>query len=133
MGDFLQISKMAVEKGGSDREEVRVTRVVNLDNTPRILTGPNLATTNLNHIFGANNCKGHKTSELGILLDGVLIVLFDIVREVVHGDAVVLDILHHKLLRFGQFGGGKRIGTANDGNHIASGCEALHELDIEFS
>ena len=39
--------------------------------------------------------KGYRTySELGIVFDRVLVILLDVVREVVDGDTVVLDILH---------------------------------------
>ena len=37
MGDLLEISKMRVEEGGADSEEVGVARVVDLDDTPWVL------------------------------------------------------------------------------------------------
>lgn len=98
MGDFLQVGKMAVQQGGSNGEEVRVARVVNLHNTPWILTGPNCAATDLNSILRSDDSEWHKTSKLGVLLNRVLVVLFDIIREVVDRDAVVLDVLHDQLL-----------------------------------
>lgn len=133
MGDFLEISQMAVQKSRSDGEEVRVTRVVNLDNTPRVLASANLAAANLNNILRADNGERHEAAELSVFLDGIFIVLLDIVGEVVYGDTVVLDVLHDELLRLGQLGGGQGIGTANDGDDVASGSEALHELNVELS
>lgn len=86
---------MAVQQGGPNGEEVGMARVVNLHNAPWVLAGAHLATTNLNSVLGTNNGEGHQTPELSVFLDRVLVVLFNIVREVVDGDAVVLDILHN--------------------------------------
>lgn len=85
---------MAVQQGGSNGKEVRVARVVNLDNTPGVLTGAHLAATNLDSLLGADNGKRHEASQFGVLLDRILVILLNIVREVVDGDAVVLDVLH---------------------------------------
>ena len=63
----------------------------------------------------------------------VLIVLLDVVREVVHGDTVVLNILHDELLRLGEFGRGEGVGAANDRDDVDAGSETLHQLDIEFA
>lgn len=133
MGDFLQVSKVAVEKSGPDSQEIGVTRVVNLDDTPRVLAGANLATSDLDDVFRSDNSEWHKTSELGVLLHCVLIVLLNIVWKVVNGNAVVFDILHHKLLRLCEFGGSKRVGPANNGDDVDPGGKALHELDIKLA
>ena len=37
MGDFFEIGKMAVQKGGTDGEEVAVARVVDFDCAPWVL------------------------------------------------------------------------------------------------
>lgn len=107
MGDLLQVGKMAVQQCGSNGEEVRVARVVNLHNTPWVLAGPNCAATDLNSILRPDNSEWHEASKLGVLLDRVLVVLFDIVGEVVDRDTVVLDVLHDQLLRFGKLTGGQ--------------------------
>lgn len=133
MGDFLQIGKMAVEKSGSNGEEIGVTRVVDLNNTPGILTSSDFATSNLDDLLRANDSKRHEASELSVLLNGILVVLLNIVREVVDRDSVVLDILHDELLRLSEFGGGERIGAANDGNNVNTRSKALHQFDIEFT
>lgn len=133
MGDFLQVGKMAVEQGGSNGEEVRVARVVNLNNTPWVLAGPNCAATDLNDILRSDNSERHKTSKLGVFLDRVLVVLFDIVREVVDRDTVMLDVLHDQLLRLGQLAGGKRVRATNDGDDVDARRQALHQLDIQLA
>lgn len=133
VGNFLEVCQVTVEESGSNSEEVRVARVVNLDYTPWVLASANLAATNLNNILRADNGEGHEPSELSVLLDGVFVVFLDIVGEVVDRDTVVLDILHNQFFRLGQFGGGQGISAANDGNDVASGSKALHELNVEFS
>ncbi|KAI6748223.1 hypothetical protein HG531_008765 [Fusarium graminearum] len=105
MGDFLQISQVAVEQRRSNSEEIGVTWVVNLNNTPRVVTGANLTATNLNNILRSDNSKGHKATKLSVLLNSVLVILLNIVGEVVDGNAVVLDILHNKLLGLGKLSG----------------------------
>lgn len=133
MSNFLKVCEMAVKKSAADGQEVRVTGVLNVHDTPRILPGPHLLAVNLNEVLGANNGKRHQTTKLSILLHGVLVVLLDIVGEVVHGNAVVLNILHDKLLGFGQFGRGERVGLADDGDDVDTGRKALHQFDVQLT
>lgn len=124
---------MAVQQCGSNGEEVRVTRVVNLHNTPWVLTGPDCAATDLNSVLRTDNSEWHEASKLGVLLNRVLVVLFDIVREVVDRDTVVLDVLHDQLLRLGQLTRGQGVCAANDGDDVHTRREALHQLDIQLT
>lgn len=133
MGDLLQVGKMAVQQCGSNGEEVRVARVINLHNTPWVLTGPDCAATDLNCILRPDNSEWHEASKLGVLLDRVLVVLFDIVREVVDRDAVVLDVLHDQLLRLGQLAGGQGVCATDDGDDVDARRQALHQLDIQLA
>ena len=133
MGDLLQVGKVAVQQCGSNGEEVRVARVVNLHNTPWVLTGPNCAATDLNSILRTDNSEGHEASKFGVLLDGVLIVLFDVVGEVVHRNTVVFDILHDQLLRFGQLTGGQGVRATDDGDDVDARRQTLHQLDIQLT
>jgi hypothetical protein len=133
MDDLLEISQMAVKKGGTDGQEVRVTWVIDLNNTPWVLARANLAASDLNDVLGTNNGEWHESSQLSVLLDGILIVLLDVVGEVVDGDAVVLDILHNKLLGLGELGGSQGVGATDDGDNVDTRGEALHQLDVEFS
>lgn len=133
MGDLLQVGQMAVQEGGSNGEKVGVARIINLHNAPWVLARADFATTNLNSVLGANNSKRHQTPEFSVFLDSVLVVLFDIIREVVDRDAVVLDILHDQLLRLGELGGGQGVGATDDGNDVDAGSQALHQLDIQLA
>lgn len=133
MGDLLQIGQMAVKESTADSEEVRVPRVLNLDHTPWVLTGADLAVVNLNEIFRADDGERHQATKLSVLLNGILIILLNIIREVVDGDAVVFNILHNQLLRLGQFCGGKGVGLSNDGNDVNTGRQALHQFDVELT
>jgi hypothetical protein len=110
-----------------------VARVVDLDDAPWVLAGSYAAAVDLDDVLGSYYGKGHESTELGVLFDCVLVILLNVVREVVDRDAVVLDILHNKLLRLGQLGGCERIGLANDRDNIDTGREALHELDVELA
>ena len=126
VGDLLEVRQVAVEKCRADGEEVRVTRVVDLHHAPRVLAGADLAAANLHHVLGADNSEGHEASKLRVLLDRVLVVLLDVVREVVHGDPVVLDVLHNQFLGLGKLARRQRVGAADDGYHVDTGGKALH-------
>ena len=78
-----------------------MARVVDFDETPWVLAGSYVAAVDFDDVLGSYYGKGHESTQLGILLDCVFIVLLNVVREVVNGNAVVLDVLHDKLLRFG--------------------------------
>ena len=39
VGNFLQVREVGVQQCGADGEEVRVARVVDFDNTPRVCAG----------------------------------------------------------------------------------------------
>lgn len=133
MGDFLQVGKMAVQQRGSNGEEVRVARVVNLHNTPWVLASPNCAATDLNSILRTDDSEWHEASKLGVLLDRVLVILFNIVGEVVDRNTIVLDVLHDQLLRLGQLTGGQGVRASDDGNDVHTGRQALHQLDVQLT
>lgn len=133
MSDLLQIGKMAVQQGRSNGEEVGVARVVDLHDAPWVLTGADRATANLDSLLGSDNSEWHETSKLSVLLDRVLVVLLNIVWEVVDRNAVVLDVLHHQLLRLGKLGRGQGVCAANDGDDVDTGRQTLHQLDIQLT
>ena len=133
MGDFLEIGEMAVEEGGSDGEEVGVAGIVNLDNTPGVLAGTDGSAADLDNILRSDDSEWHEASKFGVLLDGVLVVLLNIVGEVIDGDSVVLDILHDKLLGLGKLVWGERVGAADNGDNVDTGGKALHQLNIELT
>lgn len=133
MGDLLQICQVAVKQSAADGEEVRVSRVLDLHKTPRVLSRSDLLTTDLQDILGTDNGERHQSPQLRVLFHSVLVVLFNVVREVVDGDAVVLNVLHHQLLRLGQLSRGEGIGLSNDGDNVDAGREALHQFDIQFA
>lgn len=133
MRDLLQIGEMAMQQGTPNSQEIRVSRVVNLHHAPRILPRAHTATSDLHDLVGADDGKGHQATEFGVLLDGVLVILFDVVGEVVDGDTVVLDVFHDEFLGFGEFGRGERVGFADDGDDVYAGGEAFHQLDVEFT
>ncbi len=133
VSNLLQVSQMAVEKGGADGEEVRVARVVDLDDAPGVLASSDLAATDLNDILGSDDGERHEATELGILLDGVLVILLDVVGEVVDRDAVVLDVLHDELLGLGELGRSEGISTADNWDDVHARRQALHELDVQLA
>jgi hypothetical protein len=124
---------MAVEEGGSDGQEVGMARVVDLNDTPGILTSSNLAATDLDVVLGSDNSEGHETSQFGILLHSILVVLLNIVREVVDWNPVVLNVLHDQLLGLGQLSGRQRICSSYNRDNVDTGGQSLHQLDIKLA
>lgn len=133
MSDLLQITQVAVEKSTADSEEVGMARVLDLDNTPWVLARAHLTVIDCHKVIGSNNGERHKTTQLSVLLDGIFIILLNVVGEVVDGNTVVLDVLHDQLLGLSQFGGSERVGLSDDGDNVDTGGEALHQFDIEFT
>lgn len=124
---------MAVQQSGSNSEEVRVTGVVNLHDSPWVLASADLAAADLDGLLRANDGERHQATELGVLLHSILIVLLNVVGKVVDGNAVMFDVLHHQLLRLGEFGGCQRVRATNHGNDVNTGSKALHQLDVQFT
>ena len=110
-----------MEQSTPNGEEVAVSGIVDLNNAPRVLTCPDLATANVDDVLGADNGKGHQAAQLGVLFDGVLVILFNVVWEVVDRDAVVLNVLHDQLLGLGQLGGRQCVRLANHWNDVDPG------------
>lgn len=133
MGDLLQICEMAVKQSASDSQEVGVSGILNLHNTPGILPGPHFPSINLNEIFRADNREWHKPTQLSVLFDCVFIILLNIVGEIVHRDAIVLNILHDELLGLGEFGRGEGIGFSDNGDDIDTRRKTFHQFDIQLA
>lgn len=110
-----------------------MSRIVNLDDTPRVLSGADTAATDLDDFFGADYGERHQAAEFGVFFDGVLVIFFDVVGEVVDGNAVVFDVFHYELLGLGELSGGEGVGFADDGNDIDTGGKTSHEFDVEFA
>src|SRR5215469_2582252 len=98
MSNFLQIGKMAMEECTSDGKKVGVTGIVHLHDTPGILSSPDLLAVYLDYVLGANDGKWHEAPQFRILLHGIFIILLNIIREVVDGNTVVLNVFHDQLL-----------------------------------
>jgi hypothetical protein len=133
VSNFLEVREVAVEKSASDGKEIGVTRVLDLDNTPGVLPGANLLSTDFQNFFRTNDGKWHKTTEFCILFNGVLVIFFDVVWEVVNGDAIVLNVLHNELLGLGQFSRSEGISLADDGDDIDTWRQSLHQFNVKFS
>ena len=96
--DFLEISKMAVEKRASHSQEVRVAGVINLNNAPGVLPSTHPPAVDLDDLLRPDNGERHEAAKLGVLLNRIFIILFNIIREIVNRDAVMFNVLHDELL-----------------------------------
>lgn len=90
----LKLGEMRVEQRAAEAAEVAVLGVVDLNDAPRVDARADELAVNLDLVLGADDGEGHESAEFGVVGDGVLVVLLDVVREVVDGDVVVLNVLH---------------------------------------
>lgn len=93
--------------------EVRVLRIVNLNDAPWVYSGTDGLSVYLDLLFRADNGERHHSLEdagcqlftsttsrdstyaqFTVILNCILIIFLDVVGEVVDGDIVVVDILH---------------------------------------
>lgn len=107
--------------------------IINLDDTPRVLSGAYTATTDLDDFFGADDGERHQAAEFGVFFDGVLVIFFDVVGEVIDGNAVMFDVFHDELLGLGELSGGEGVGFADDGDDVDTGGQTSHKFDVEFA
>lgn len=68
--------------------------VINLGDTPRVDASSDGLAVDLNLFLGSNDSKRHERAQFTVVLDGLLIVLLNIVREIVNRDVVVFNVLH---------------------------------------
>lgn len=133
MRDFLQIGQMAMQERAPNGQEIRMPRVIDLDDTPGVLPRADAAPANVNDVFRTDDGEGHEAAEFAVLFHRVLVVFFDVVGEVVDGDAVVFDVFHDEFFGFGELGWGEGVGFADYGDYVDTGGESLHEFDVEFA
>ena len=133
MRNLLQVGKMTVQERTPDGQEIRMSRIINLNDTPWVLSGTDTAAADLDNIFSADNGKGHQTAKFGVFFHGVLVVFLDVVGEVIDGNAVVFDVFHDELFGLGELGRGEGVGFTNDRNNINTGGKTSHEFDVEFT
>lgn len=110
---FLSLySDNSLQQSASQPAEVRVFRVIDLGNTPGVYPGTNGLPVTFNLLLATHNGKRKKRlrksvlkrkscpdedvtyAEFTIVLDGFLVILLNIIREVVDRNVKVLDVLH---------------------------------------
>ena len=79
--------------------KVAVLSVVDLNNAPWVLSTTNLTTVHDDLLLATDERKGKQGSQLAVLLNGLLIILLGVVREVVDWNVVVFDVLHDLVFR----------------------------------
>lgn len=133
MCDLLEVRQMCRQKGAPQASKVRVCWVIHTNVTPRVAPGAHWLPINDNLFLRSNNSKGHKSAQLGVVLDGVLVILFDVIGEIVDWDAVVLNVLHDTLLETSAFALGHAICLSDDWDDVDSRAQSSHELNVDFT
>lgn len=128
----------SLQKSASQSAEIRVFWVIDLNDTPWIDSSPNGLAIKFDLLLRTHDSKRKKSTKLAVVLNRLFIVLLHIIGEVVHGDVIVLDILHdlhpnlniqrmvswvcaHPLLETTQLAWSQRISFANNGDDVYAG------------
>lgn len=82
------------EKGKAQLGKVAVLGVVDFNNTPRVLSASDLAAIDHDLLLASDQGEGEKGSQFAVLINGLLVILFGVVGEVVDWDVVVFNVLH---------------------------------------
>lgn len=82
------------EQGKAQLGKVAVLGVVDLNNTPWVLSAADLAAIDNDLLLASDQRKRKEGAKLAVLLNSLFIILFRVEGEVVDWDIVVLNVLH---------------------------------------
>lgn len=82
------------KKGKAQLSKVAVLGVVDLNDTPRVLSATDLAAVHHDLLLASNQGEGEKGSQFAVLINGLLVILLGVVGEVVDWNVVMLNVLH---------------------------------------
>lgn len=116
VSNLLQIGQVGHQQGLPQPGEIAMLRVLDLDDAPRVSTTADGFAVDREFLLraddgereqglprrgeispGPGRARKDETfthSQLRVVLDGILVVLFHVVREIVDGNAIVLNVLH---------------------------------------
>ena len=144
-----KVQHVGADKDRTELLEVAVFLVLDLGNTPRVLTTlDNTSIAGLNILLGTNNGKGHGGHQAAGVLCGSLVILLN--RWLIDLDTLSFDdgtdlettvsddlgnMLRkrantHPGLKSRQVGGAESVGLGDNGDEVDARAEPLHNLDI---
>ena len=149
LGCVDEVEHVGADQDGAQLLEIAVVLVLNLGNTPRVLSSlDNPAISALNILLGTDNSEWHSSHETAGMLGSSLVILLD--RWLVDLDVLSLDDrddlcpllagVHgkvtcinptHSLLELSKVSRAQGIGLGDDGDQVHTGTESLHDLDVE--
>jgi hypothetical protein len=125
-----QVEHVSSDKDRAELLEVAVVLVLDLSNTPRVLTAlDDAAIASLDVLLGTNNGKGDGSHQAASMLGCGLIVLLD--RGLVNLDVLGLDDRDNPLLELLEVRGAESVCLGDDGNKVNTRAQPLHNLNVE--
>ena len=152
LGGVDEVEHVSADQDGTELLEVAVVLVLNLSNTPGVLTTlDNTAVVGLDVLLGTNHGERHGSHQAAGVGSGVLVILLD--RWGVDLDALGLNDTAdlekgqlarliqgrhstppgytHSLLVTEQITVAEGVGLSNNGDQVDARAQALHDLDVE--
>lgn len=127
-GSFNEILQVCSRQEVSKGDELAMILILDIDNTPSVLTTSNLSSTNNNVLLTSND------SEWDDVLDGgvqrsLLIVKFIIVVRV-HLEVVECELFLYTFLECASLFESKRVGFCDDWNDVYNVSQLLEDDDV---
>jgi hypothetical protein len=152
LGGVDEVKHVGADQDGAELLEVTVVLVLDLRNTPGVLTTlDDTAIVGLDILLGTNNSEGHGSHQAAGVGSGVLVILLhgwgvnldalglddtaNLGRELVRFDFIcdLVSLLPstYSLLVAEQVGVAQGIGLSDNGNQVDTRAQALHDLNVE--
>ncbi|KUI52641.1 hypothetical protein VP1G_10488 [Cytospora mali] len=131
LGGVDQVEHVGTDENGSELLEIAVILVLDLSNTPRVLTSlHNAAVAGLDVLLGSDDSERHSSHQATRVLSGSLVVLLD------RGLSVLLTrasdwVTTYALLELCKVSRAESISLGDDRYQVDARAEALHDLDVE--
>ena len=126
-----QVQHVRPDEERAQLAEIAVVLVLNLGNTPKVLTAlDNAPIRGLNILSGADNGERHGIGEHAGMLCSSLVVGLN--RGLVNADALCGDNLPDALLEDKEVILGEGVGFRNDRDEVDTRAKALHDLNVKW-
>uniref|UniRef100_A0A1Y1LA43 Uncharacterized protein n=1 Tax=Photinus pyralis TaxID=7054 RepID=A0A1Y1LA43_PHOPY len=125
-----KVEHMSSDQDGTKLLEVAVVLVLDLSNTPRVLTTlDDAAIVGLDVLLGTDDGERHSSHEASGVLSSSFIILLD--RGLIDLDVLGFNNRDDSLLELGQVSRAQRVGLGNNRDQVDPRAEPLHDFNIE--
>ena len=124
-----EILEMCPGQEVSERDELAVVLILDIDDTPSVLATSNLSTTNNNVLLATDDCKWNDVLDVGI--QGPLLIIVFLIIIWVHLQVVESKFFPDALLECTALFQGQRIGLGDHGYNVDDIGQLLEHDNID--